>query len=337
MTEYGDLFMRPNLTSPLGQVPSVGPVTSCPDIIPAGTTPTANYQTVYATSQSYASDPGGSVFLGQNNYIYVRARNNWNGAETGQISLYYVPAQVINWPSQWANNKLLTDQGQSFTTVSAAAQGDVVVGANVFQWIPQPPPPGSDHYCLISQIVTPNNPNPIPGQTTPMTYEDMANIVANDLGFGWRNVVLVSGNPPTWVYQTQLTVPTTVSAEVVHVYLACNNMPVGGAMSFTASTSQGSSQLVAIPQTSISDPNQISGLTVTLQPGYSASISVNYWANGTTPTSGANIALEASIESGGNANLAALAQPAHVKRLAAGQGITPTLPVYLGQDSFRYQ
>jgi hypothetical protein len=344
MATYTDLFMRPNLTSPQGQTPSQSPVTSCPDIIPAGTSPTANFQTVYSSASSYASDPGQSVVLGTNNYIYVRANNGWSGAETGQVYLYYVPAQVINWPSEWAGNQLLTDQvnsqGQNlpYLALNAQTTGQIVVGGGVFQWIPQPPPPGSDHYCLISQITTANTPNPIPGQSTPMTYEDMATIVANDLGFGWRNVVLIdNGDAPTWSYQTMLTVPSNVTAEVVHVYLACNNMATGGAMAFTASTTAGSSAPVTIPQTTINDANQISGVTVTLQPGYSASITVSYWSNNTTSPSGASIALEASIESGGNPGLAALVNPQHVRRLSKANGITPTLPVYIGQDNFKYQ
>lgn len=336
--------MRPNLTSPLGQIPSTDPLSLCPDIIPAGTRPTVNFQQVYSTPSSYNSDPGQSVVLGENNYIYVRTNNGATGAETGTVYLYYVPAQVINWPSQWASNQLLTDQVNSqgknlpYLDLSAATNGEVSVGQGVFQWIPQPPPPGSDHYCLISRIVTADTPNPIPGQDQPMTYEDMVTIIRNDLGFGWRNVVLIDdGGAPTWNYQTMLTVPSNVTAEVVHVYLACNNMPVGGMMSFTASTSDGSSALVAIPQTSIADSNQISGVTVTLQPGYSASITVSYWANGTTAQSGSSIALEASIESDGNQNLARLANPKHVERLSVGLGITPTLPVYLGQDNFSYR
>jgi hypothetical protein len=344
MASYTDLFMRPNLTSPQGQTPSQTPVTSCPDIIPAGTSPTTNFQQVYSSPSSYSSDPGQSVVLGENNYIYVRANNGATGAESGQVYLYYVPAQVINWPSEWAKNQLLTDQvdsqGQNlpYLALSAQTSGEIVVGQGVFQWIPQPPPPGSDHYCLISQITTASTPNPILGQTTPMTYEDMATIVANDLGFGWRNVVLINdGGAPTWNYQTMLTVPSNVTAEVVHVYLACNNMAVGGAMAFTASTTAGSSAPVSMAQTTITDANQISGVTVTLQPGYSASITVSYWSNGTTSANNSSIALEASIESGGNPGLQALVRPQHVQRLSKAFGITPTQPVYLGQDNFKYQ
>ncbi|HEV3157636.1 MAG TPA: hypothetical protein VGZ00_09860 [Candidatus Baltobacteraceae bacterium] len=328
-TTYGDFFMRPNLATPYGQVPALPPLMTSPDIIPQ-TAPLANFQTALATSTSYGQDIGKNLNLGQNNLIYVRAKNAHSGAQSGTIALYYAPSAVINWPSQWVNNKLKTDQGNISTTISATAMGAISVGANPFQWVPQTPPAGSDHYCLFSQIMTPTTPNPIPGQNVPMTYENMATLVATDLGIAWRNVTLVENSLPTWNYQTMLTVPSsTPTAEVVHVYLACNNIPVGGTIQFTCSSTDKTSGPISIPPTPITDPNQISGVTVTLQPGFSGSITVSYWSNGKTPVSGANILLEASLEAGGYPKLQRLVRPNFRARFAKAN-ITPTLPIYLG-------
>ncbi len=346
-TLYTDFFMRPNNTSEEGTIPSTGSITNCPDIIPYGVQGVEDPQTTFGTTASYNTNPGVDLKVGMNNLIYVRAKNGYEGQETANIYLYYVPCQVINWPNQWANNGLMTDQADPqqprkpedyYVSISASAKGDIKVGPNPFQWTPTPPPPGSDHYCLISRVETPLNPNPIPGIDQPMTYEDMADLVRNNIGFGWRNVTLIdSAQAPTWSYQTMLTVPTNVTAETVHIYLACNNMPKGSYMEFNCSTQKGSSAPIQIPKTSIDDPYQISGTTVILQPGFSGSITVYYWSNGKAPVSGSFIQLEASIESGGNPALKKMVEKEHLKKLSAAKGITPTAPVYIGNYIFKYK
>lgn len=335
MATYNDFFMRPNLTTtPYGSVPSSPPLTSSPDIIPQqGTSPIGNFQTVLATDTSYGQDIGQDLLLQQNNLIYVRAKNGSAGAQTGTINLFYVPSAIINWPSQWVHNQLSTDQGASSAKISAANAGDVAVGDHPFQWTPQPPPAGSDHYCLISQVVTPTTPNAIPGQNQPMTYEDMATLVSSDLGIGWRNVALVDGSTPTWTYNTMLTVPSNnPTAAVVHVYLACN-VPVNTAVAFACSTLDGTSAPITIPQTTVTVPNQISGVTVTLQPGFSGSIAVSFFANGQTLSSGQGLTLEAAYEAPQHlANK--FVHHRHRARLANAVGIQPQNPVYLGNMSF---
>jgi hypothetical protein len=344
MSEYKYIAMRPNLTSPRGVVPSTGCVTCCPDIIPNGTDPITDFKTALATEASFNSNPGKDILIHQQNLIYVRGQNFKNGAETGQIYLYYVPCAVINWPSEWANNKLAVNVDSDpskliyYASVSASENGQVVVGDKPFLWNADSPPAGSSHFCLISQVVTPDNLNPIPGQSTPMTYEDMANLVRNNLGFGWRNVTEVNSGA-TWTYQTMLTVPDNIgSAESVHIYLACHNMPIGSDMAFTCSTNEKTSGPISIPRTTITDPNQIAGVTVTLQPGFCGSIGVTYWANGKKAQSGSNIALEASIEPDGGAKGfmgSKFYDEDHINRFKQTVcNITPTAPVYLGEYKY---
>jgi len=343
-TSYNDIAMRPNLTSPVGTTPAIGAITCSPDIIPNGTTPIADYQSVLATPASFSTDPGGNPLLNQGNVIYVRGQNFAPGAQNGRIFLYYAPCAVINWPSQWQNNKLAVNVDDNpanliySANVSATQNCQVIVGDKPFLWVPSSPPQGSDHYCLIAQVVTDTHPNPIPGQSTPMTYEDMVNLVTNNLGFGWRNVTLVNSGV-TWTYQSMLTIPDTATAETVHIYLACYNMPVGSDMAFTCSTLDKTSAPISTPRTTIQDPNQITGVTVTLQPGFSGSISVSYWANGKSAQSGSHIDLEASIEPSGGANSflgAKFRNKKHIDKFNnVNCNITPTLPVYLG--NYRYK
>ncbi|HWW61566.1 MAG TPA: hypothetical protein VN181_09375 [Thermoanaerobaculia bacterium] len=296
MTAYTDFAFRPNLTSPEGQVPSSPPVCTSPDIIPAGNTATANFQSVFSTSQSWASDPGQNVTQGQVNYIYVRSKNFGGANNSGQVYLYYAPCAVINWPFQWISNQIPIPSDTSnplyASSIQAATNGAIAVASQPFQWTPSALPAGSDHYCLFSQVTTAATPNPIPGSTS-MTAEDMATIVAGDLGIGWRNVAMVTGNPPTWNYQTMLTLPANAQATQIQVLMQCTQMPTGGAIAFTCSSADGTSAPIVLPQTSISNPNQVSGVNVTLQPGFSGSITASYWANGTSAPAGSGISLHA--------------------------------------------
>jgi hypothetical protein len=347
MPAYTDFAFRPNLSDPEGQTPSAPPITSCPDIWPAGTQPIANFQTVLASSSSWSSDPGQNIKQGFNNVIYARSKNFGGANNTGKVYIYYAPSAVISWPSQWAGNQLLTDQvnpanpngpNLNYLTLNAAATGNIAVGNGAFLWTPAPPPPGSDHYCLFSQVVTAANPNPIPGANQPMTSEDMATIVANDLGIGWRNVsLIVQADQPTWSYSSNLSVPANSPAPVtVQVVLACNKMATGGAMAFNCSSLNGTSVPITLPKTPIQNANQVSGITTTLQPGFNGSITVYYWQEqaGQSP-SGSNIAIQA-LTPATTPKMKALVNRRHMEHLKANAlGIPIQEVVALGEMNYR--
>jgi len=339
MSQYPDLFFRPNLSS-TGQIPADGPLTTCPDIIIGDVTPIPNFQTALATPDSYAQDYGNSVQLGMDNYFYVRGKNGGASSVTRQISMYYMPNAVINWPIQWFQNNLLTASGGKSVTVTDLPAGAIGVGSEALIWRQVPPPPaGSDHYCLMSYATDPANPKPIPG-TNGMTYEDMGALITNDLSFGWKNIVLVDVGAPTWTYNQMLTVPaSTPEAKTVHIYVSCTGFQ-GASVSFQSSSQEGSSGPIALPQTTITSPNIILGTTVTLQPGFSSSITVNFWSNGITPQTGSTIDLEAAYDPDGDAELASakkrgLVNTRFKEAMSLGVGITPSNPIYLGRVRYK--
>lgn len=341
MSTYNDFFMRPNFSTPEGQVPTTGVPYTSPDIIPYGTSPQSGYQQFFATPANWAKDLGQSIAFNQQNLIYLRAKNFAAGANSGTAYLYYSPSSVINWPSNWVNNQILVQPGDSntppvYTTgLSAQSNRGIAVANQPFVWVPNtPPPPGSSHYCLISRIVTAANPNPLPAHSQG-TYADMVSLVHNSPGYGWRNVHLVDANAPDWTYQTMLTVPDTATAEEVHIYLACVNIPVGAAIAFSCSTLEKTSGPIQLAETIVTDPNMIAGVTVTLQPGFSGSIGVSYWTNGTTIQGTGGVYLEAALEADGASPMARYSTPELQERLRAAVGITPTMPVYLGQNTFK--
>lgn len=340
MSMYNDFFMRPNFSTPEGEVPTTGIPYTSPDIIPYGTSPQSGYQQFFATPANWAKDLGQAVLFNQQNLIYLRAKNFAAGANSGTAYLYYTPSAVINWPYQWVGNQIPVQPGDLnnppvYTTgLSAQSNKGIAVANQPFVWLPNTPPPGSSHYCLISRIVTDANPNPLPDNSQG-TYVDMVNLVHNSPGYGWRNVHLVDANAPDWTYQTMLTVPNTATAEQVHIYLACENIPVGAAIAFTCSTLDKTSGPIALAETTVTDSNMIAGVTVTLQPGFSGSIGVSYWANGTTIQGTGGVHLEAALEAEEGTDMARYSTAALQERLRAAVGITPTMPVYLGQNTFK--
>lgn len=340
-TTFADFYFRPNLAAN-NVIPATGPYITCPDIIPWGTDTLADYQKVLATPDSYATSYGNQITETFTNYLYVRGKNGGSNAVTRQISLYYAPSAIIQWPYLWVQNQLLTDSGAKTSLVSNVAPGAIAVAPDTFEWPNvSPPPAGSDHYCLFSYSTDPENPQPVPGSQS-MTYEDMAALIQNQLNIGWLNTVLVDRDAPTWVYSQTLSIPADVDgARDVHVYLQCSGFE-GAAVSFTGSNQNGASGPIQIPKTTIPDDDYIVGTTVTLQPGFSCSVAVNFWQQDAAPKSGATISLEAAydtppgdVEAVQRLRSRGLLQDDYVAALQSGQGLTPSSPVYLGRMKFQ--
>ncbi|MFD1739053.1 hypothetical protein ACFSCX_21320 [Bacillus salitolerans] len=332
MSTYQDFFIRGHLGAD-NTIPATGTLSSSPDIIPVETHPIKSFQEVLASDESYSSDPGTTVSIGYDNYIYVRGKNGGISPVKKKIYLYYVPASIINWPSKWKDNGIptaaidpTTGKEVMYVTVDGSPN-QVLVGNNAFIWRNvQPPPAGSDHYCLIAQVTDDKNSNPIPHQDD-FSYEDMASLMHNNLGFGWRNVTTISKDIPTWNSNTTLDVPLSVkTAKYVHVYVDIKGHK-GAEISFQCSTQDKSSTPIEISKTLVtSNEAMIYGITTKLDPGFSGSITLNYFQNGITPSSDNHIRIEASYEHEDELNI----DQEHLNRLKGAVGIEPTTPVYLG-------
>jgi hypothetical protein len=201
---FSGVYMRPNLQSN-GEVPAQGTLCTSPDIWVAGMTPVANWQTALATSASYTADSGNNVTLNVDNYFYLRACNGLTTAQDRTVALYYAPSNVIQEPSRWEPNVILTDQGNTAANIRALPAGAVGVGDQTFVWPRVPPPPGgADHYCLIAQVNDAQNSNPLPSVENLL---DLSALVTNNLGFGWKNLNLVPYNGVAFEYSEMLTIP----------------------------------------------------------------------------------------------------------------------------------
>lgn len=349
MSDFKDFYLRPNLGS-TGQVPVTGSFVTCPDIWPSGNKPIQNYQTELAKSSSYSQESPNEIMLNYDNYIYIRGKNGADTPVTKWIELYYVPCAVINWPCKWYQNRLNTAKERGYVIVENVAKGQIAVGDECLIWHEvRKPPSGSSHYCMIANVNDPQNSHPVPG-TKGMTYEDMANLLKNDLRFGWKNVVIVEKDTPDWTYSQLLEIPENVGEKkTVRVALVCPTEFYGAAVQFTSSTSKGSSGPIELSKTVIpkTSASAVLGVEVDLDPGFSCSIQVNYWSNGIKPPSGKSISLDVSykpknqaeFERAVNRNIfcphfAATMQNFHGKSHA--EKITPYQPILIGSMVYNF-
>jgi hypothetical protein len=286
-------YLRPNLSNG-GTVPAQGDLCTSPDIWLSGTSPLVNPQATLSSSTSYGSSSSNNLFIGYDNYIYIRALNGAATNQTNTVALYYSPNAVIQWPSQWAGNQLKTDQGNLTANLINIAPGMVGVADQVFLWpnVPQPPA-GSDHYCLFAQLNDANNSNPFPQIYTQL---DMAALVSNNLQWGWRNTTEVSKNIPTWSYMMGLSIPSTISSKAQYFVYVNPTGFIGWTVSFTCSQVDSSGKPIQLLPTKIQQDGVLLGTSCALAPGFNAVVSIYMQNNGVSAQAGASIPLGCSYQ-----------------------------------------
>lgn len=346
---FNGMYSRPNLNNG-GAVPAQGALCTCPDIWIGGVQPVANFQTALATTGSYATQSGNTVTRGKPNYIYVRAVNGMSTPQSTQVQLYALPCGVIQWPSQWQNYAIPTDIEHDPTqppvyasSINNLAIGAIGVAQDTFVWAnPTPPPPGSDHYCLISWLNNPQSPFP-----DVFTQLDMANLVLNNLGFGWRNVSMVDGRQATVQMQTQLDIPSNISGGSTQYFIVVTptGFPSGWAVEMSCSQTDAKGQPIAIPYQQL--PTQVGafiGVYCWLDPGFSATLTFSLYQNSAgAPAPGAILGVQVQYVSAPHELERALGlgvvdhvmSQALTKAFAHLSHIGPVKAVPLGADNMR--
>jgi len=234
-TQYTDIFMR-DFVGDTGTIPSTTrvAVSASPDIIPAGTSPVSNYQTVFAGNYNGPFTYYQNVEQNLYNYFYVRAYNLFAGAQTGKIYLYYTPSSLLLMPSIWTGNQIQNSNSSLFANVSATATNQIVVGDAPFYWQPPVLSPSQGHYCLIAQVVTTQDPNPIPSGDN---LGDFATWVASHPGIAMRNLSVVNSLPgPSFSGFQGIPNPSS-SAELFTISATCVNIPDGTVVSLVCPVS----------------------------------------------------------------------------------------------------
>lgn len=291
---FNGLYLRPNLGSH-GAVPAGGALSSSPDIWVGGTATVPNFQTALATTNSYASQSPGVVQQGLPNYIYVRALNGSASVQSASVRLFALPCGVLQWPSKWAQYAIPTDieytppQSPVFDAPMNNVQpGAIGVAGQTFIWAnPAPPPAGSDHYCFISWLDTPSNPFP-----DVMSSLDLSALIVNNLGFGWRNVSMVSGEQATVSMQTQLDIPADIlpGSRQYFIIVTPRGFPPGWQIQMSCSRADDKGNQIAIARQSVSSqPGQFIGCYAYLSPGFSGTLTMSMFSDGNAPAGRAGV------------------------------------------------
>jgi hypothetical protein len=295
-TAWSDFAMRPNTTSAEGQVPITGDSRVSPDIIPMRV-PVQDPQAVFATPQSWSNGYPAPVILDTPNYIYVRARNFYSGAETGAIRLYAAPSALINWPSIWLSDPLqVQNQPDPWVNISAAASQEIVVGAQPFYWQTPQPPQGSSSYSLFALVDTPHTPNPLLHGDIPGDYRTLAGLFADSLNIACKDSVYVPGDSPTWTQKLTLDIPASASnGALLHIYVFATAGCVNGQVAVSSGDSQGFNPVIEINRTTITGPEETYGILTMPAPGVASTVlNISFWIGSSNPGPGDRIVVSAN-------------------------------------------
>jgi hypothetical protein len=218
--------MRDDLAD-TGQIPSKAATASnSPDVIVWGTDPAPDPAQFFSTN--YRTTWYRNAAFGQQNFLYCRAKNLFPGSQTGRVYLRYANAGLFSDIASWRDNIIGTSiAGQDFINLSAQ-RNEIVVGDSAFVWTPPQPPPGA-HYCLVAQLVTEENPNPLPLRFA--SSEEYVKWVVDNPAVAWRNVQVVNaGTPPQ--YQENFFIENLERGEAEFLLSATAfNLPAGSSLS----------------------------------------------------------------------------------------------------------
>lgn len=272
MGQFKNLFMRPNLLNS-GTIPAKSPLSDCPDIWISGDKPVLDYKTSLITDESYKKESRELLVINKDNYIYVRGKNGDEKDRHAFVSLFYADGAVIQWPSMWVDNQLKTDLNEKEGKILELPSNSIGVVERPFVWKKVAPYKGTCHYCLIAQFNDENNSNPLPDVRCSI---DMAQMVSNNLRFGWRNITNSIVKDVVMSYNTNLVVPVDIADEsrTYLLFLDVFNIPKGCMVSFECSQPDADGLRIGMDPFEVTGDGQIVGCKRRLEPGFSGLITV---------------------------------------------------------------
>jgi len=190
---------------------------------------------------------------------------------------------------------ILTDQDNEKAFIADLAPQAIGVADQPFVWRNVPPPPnGSDHYCLFAQLNNELNQNPFPEVYTQI---DMAALLKNNLGWGWRNTRLIPGTRVDTFYTQRLTIPADITSGTTKyfVYVSPEGF-LGWTVSFTCSRADSKGKPIELKPRLIDQDGLLLGTKCYLDPGFDAVVDVYLNANGRSASPGATMPLTCAYE-----------------------------------------
>jgi hypothetical protein len=283
MAENGDLYMRRSLkdtkVSPWSPAAAMSP-----DIIPYGQTTPADPRVFFR--DNYEQDVGRPLTLGEENLIFVRAKNMGTEAAGGSVFLYYVESTMMLFPDEWSTGILKTKSGADHVSIADTQPGEIGVGAEPFAWNP-PRPTGRRHYCFVAMVVTGTAPPPIPNTRNLAEFLEFS----EQEQLTTRNVFFVDASAPSAAVDTTFRQGDT--EESTQFTLTCKNCPLG--VSWVELLSTTSKPAVKIAKTKITQNDQVIGVKATIPADWTTAFEIVYTATA-PPPSGWQIDFAASIE-----------------------------------------
>lgn len=286
-TTYDGFYLRNSLQC-TGAIPSPGPYDLCPDIIQSPQ-PIPNAQSALSTQQSWAQTYSTDPAPGATNYYYVRGINGAAASTDSRLFLYCAPSQLLMFPSSWKNNVLPAANGLDYVGVETDP-GHIGVGNNAFVWKNTPVLAGDgSYYGFVAQVNDANNSNPIPTVTS---WLDMGILLSQNLGFGFRNTSYVDGSAATWYRRLALEIPQSIGEPGNLVIGISASGFTGGTVGFVADLFSNSQQPIMLLPTKIVQDGALSGINLTVDPGFATSIAIQSWnTSGNTPAPGSSITI----------------------------------------------
>lgn len=282
MQQWQDVYFRTNKDDG-GMYPTGGCLSSCFDII---------------TRQEPLNDPSSLINddwdkndsqdlnARMNNYIYVRGKNLAEKAQTGQVYLYYCPANLLLLPNQWKSQTIKVGGGNDHFDFSVDKGKNFVCSDNkqgCFYWEPQMIT--NDHYCLISRVVTKDHPADIPSVSN---VRDFGKFISENRSYGWRNVSVVDKDTADFSQSVEYN-QGDVGSEM-HIILSCKDVPVGAEVAFDC-PAPGPTPLIHMARTKITESNQDVGIVCKVPANFTGKVTYYYWGNGKLPGDNFSITL----------------------------------------------
>ncbi|MDP4092934.1 MAG: hypothetical protein Q8920_06190 [Bacillota bacterium] len=272
---WNDVYMRKNFQD-TGKIPADGGWTQSPDIIPNGLGVMENPVSTL-TGNWNGPDVGKQTVLYQPNYFYVRGKNLAPSGTNAKFELYYCPSHLFLFPSLWKDNQMKTSAGQTYIQAAAEKSGDIMVPNQPFTYIPN----DTEHHCLISRVITEQNPNPLPEDGDIADMNALATYIQNHPNMAWRNVELVQQDIPTFNRTFNVTTGTTQCQ--VMIFLECLNVK-GSSVCFSCGTpipsGPDAGKAITLTKTIVTQDSMSLGTQIfTLPANFSTTITYSYFCN----------------------------------------------------------
>jgi hypothetical protein len=327
---FDGLYARNNLDSD-GSVPARPPYDLCPDIIQS-TIAVSDPQTAFGSEESWMRSYDVAPAAGKN-YYYVRGRNGAMDPVRADVSLYYAGSHLLMVPSVWQDNRLKTSRARNSVTVEAEP-GATAVTPEPLVFNDPPELPRGHYYAFVSGNGTVPNIR---------DWIDLGTLLRRDLNFGFRSTSAVAASERAWNRRLTLHIPSEFrSPGDVLLTLSGSGFEGDTIGLITNLYTSEQKPVMVVPAAIDSDPF-LTGVKVKLEPGYSATATVQYWnTSGARPAPGSTISLTAHYvvpptehARAGNAGLLDGARDQHLQRFFGNAGPQPT--VILGSTTFIIQ